>query len=192
MCQKIPGLIVVGADDRIPELNFKVKEGDKFNVGNLSVSVRYTPCHTTGHVFYIAKGGDHQPLALFSGDTLFIAGCGKFMEGTAEQMRHALMDVAALLPGDTQVWCGHEYTVSNFRFAKSVDPDNKALQDKTTWSQERRGAGLPTVPSTIAEELTYNPFMRVNVGNIKTAVGSIQDSDAETMLKLRETKNNFK
>jgi len=192
MCEKIPGLKVVGADDRIPNLNHKVGEGDQFKEGNLSVSVRFTPCHTIGHVYYIVKGGSHQPLALFSGDTLFIGGCGKFFEGTAEQMRHALMDVAAHLPGDTQVWCGHEYTVSNLRFALSVDPNNKALQDKMTWSQERRATGQPTIPSTIAEELSFNPFMRVNIESIKNAVGTANDSDADTMMKLREAKNNFK
>jgi len=138
MCEKIPGLKVVGADDRIPKLNHKVKDGDKFNIGQLEVLVRFVPCHTTGHVYYIVKGGQHQPLALFSGDTLFIAGCGKFFEGTAEQMRYALMEVAAKLPGDTQVWCGHEYTVGNLKFALSVDPNNKILQDKLEWAQKKK------------------------------------------------------
>jgi len=192
MCEKIPGLRVVGADDRIPKLNYPVKDGDQFNIGQLEVSVRLTPCHTTGHVYYIVKGGHHQPLSLFSGDTLFIAGCGKFFEGTAEQMRIALMDIAAKLPGDTQVWCGHEYTVNNLKFALSVDGDNPAVKEKFEWANAKRQKGEPTVPSTIQQELSFNPFMRVNHLSIKTAVGSASDSDTETMQKLREKKNNFK
>uniref|UniRef100_A0A6B2LF28 hydroxyacylglutathione hydrolase n=1 Tax=Arcella intermedia TaxID=1963864 RepID=A0A6B2LF28_9EUKA len=192
MVEKIPGLVVVGADDRIPCLNHKVGEGSELKLGDIQISVRFTPCHTSGHVYYIAKGPDSNTLALFSGDTLFIAGCGKFFEGTAEQMHHALMNVAAKLPGDTQVWCGHEYTVSNLRFALSVDPQNTILQEKYKWAQERVGSSLPTVPSTIEEELSYNPFMRVNLPALKTAVGDPTDSDITTMHKLREAKNNFK
>jgi len=192
MCEKIPHLKVVGADDRIPKLNYKVKDGDKFKIGQLDVLVRFVPCHTSGHVYYIVSGGEHQPLALFSGDTLFIAGCGKFFEGTADQMRYALMEIAAQLPGDTQVWCGHEYTVSNLKFAATIDVDNAALKEKYVWALQKREKGEFTIPSTIEQELSYNPFMRVNLPDIKTAVGNSDDTDTETMTKLRERKNIFK
>ena len=109
------------------------------------MDVYFTPCHTSGHVLYVASDG-HQPKALFSGDTLFIGtpslfsstlltshaqllgGCGRFFEGSAAQMYHALIEVVAQLPHDTQVYCGHEYTEQNLRFAVTVEPNNKALQ----------------------------------------------------------------
>jgi len=192
MCKLVPGLTVVGADDRIPSLNHRVNDGDTVKVGAITVTCRFTPCHTSGHVLFIAQGNQQDPQALFSGDTLFIAGCGKFFEGTAAQMNYALNTVVAGLPKNTQVWCGHEYTLSNFKFASSVDPNNTALQAKYAWALTERNEGRPTIPSTVGDELSYNPFMRASVADIKKAVGSVQDSDDDTMAKLRTAKNEFK
>jgi len=191
MARYVPNITIVGGDDRIPAMNRKVKEGDEIQLGNLSITCRFTPCHTSGHVLYIAKGADQTP-SLFCGDTLFIAGCGKFFEGTATQMNYALNTVVAGLPKQTQVWCGHEYTLNNMKFALHVDPENTALKSKFAWALAERGQGKPTVPSTVEEELTYNPFMRVFTEAIKRAVGSVEDTDDETMHKLRIAKNEFK
>jgi hydroxyacylglutathione hydrolase len=188
----IEGLTVYGGDDRIPCLTHKVGEGDKFKVGDLQVTSRFTPCHTSGHLLYFVEAGKDQPPALFSGDTLFIAGCGKFFEGTGAQMHHALIEVVAKLPHNTQVWCGHEYTVSNLKFALSVEPDNQHIKDKLAWAEQQRKSDTPTIPSTVAEELTFNPFMRVNNPSVKKAVGAETDSDVDTMTKLRAAKDKFR
>jgi len=192
ICEQISDLIVIGADDRIPNLTRKVSEGDTITFGEITITVKFTPCHTSGHVLYLAKCGEQEPLALFSGDTLFIGGCGKFFEGTAKQMHYALNSVVANLPDNCNVWVGHEYTVSNLRFALSVDPDNKALQEKYEWAKKQRETGNFTIPSTVASEKSFNPFMRVHTEAIKKAVGSINDSDEQTMAKLRTAKNEFK
>lgn len=92
---------------------------------------------------------------------MFVAGCGKFYEGTADEMYKALLEVLGRLPPDTKVYCGHEYTVNNLKFARHVEPGNAAIQEKLAWAKEKYAIGEPTVPSTLAEEFTYNPFMRV-------------------------------
>jgi hydroxyacylglutathione hydrolase len=121
----------------------------------------------------------------YAGDTLFIGGCGRFFEGTAEQMHNSLNNVLAKLPEDTRVFCGHEYTKSNLKFAASVEPDNEYLQQKIQWTNENER----TVPSTIGDELKFNPFMRVDKESIKKATG--KQSPIEVMAALREMKNNF-
>jgi len=191
MYEQISDLVVVGADDRIPKLTRKVSEGDTITFGGITVTVKFTPCHTSGHVLYLAKC-EEEPLALFSGDTLFVGGCGKFFEGTAKQMHYALNTVVANLPDSCNVWVGHEYTLSNLRFALAVDPDNKALQEKHEWAKKQRENGNFTIPSTVAGEKSFNPFMRIHTEAIKKAVGSITDSDEQTMAKLRTAKNEFK
>jgi hydroxyacylglutathione hydrolase len=187
------GTPVYGADDRIPGLTHKVANAEVLQLGSTGVKVLFTPCHTAGHVLFLA-GSDHAPRALFSGDTLFIGGCGRFFEGTAQQMYHALHDVCAQLPQDTQVWCGHEYTVKNLQFAQSVEKDNQELQAKLKWAEERRGQEppLPTIPSTIRDELQCNPFMRVNRESVKRALGLDTEADPiEAMAKLRHMKDKW-
>ena len=153
------------------------------------MKVLFTPCHTTGHVLYYIDYQDQK--YLFSGDTLFLAGCGKFFEGTADQMADALIHQVRALPKDTQVMCGHEYSVSNLQFAKSVDPDNEVLKNKLAWAIEQRKANKSTVPSTLEEELAYNPFMRVDQDIIKNAVGKPDGGIIEVMGELRARKNGF-
>lgn len=189
MIQKISDLIVVGGDNRIDGINKLVKDGDSFNVGSICVHVYFTPCHTKGHVLYFVK--DNSPPVLFTGDTLFIGGCGRFFEGTAEQMDYALNKVIKSLPLDTEIYCGHEYTVANLKFAKSIEPNNESVLKKLEWAQEQREKGLSTIPSTLKEELEYNPFMRVNEPDVKQRVGLANGSDIDVMGKLRELKNAF-
>jgi hydroxyacylglutathione hydrolase len=187
LIQKFPGVVVVGGAhdaDRIFGVTQSVSDGDVVKVGSLSAQVIHIPCHTRGHVAYLFDD------ALFSGDTLFIAGCGRFFEGDAAQMHQALNGSFAALPGHTRVYCGHEYTVSNLRFALHVEPDNQAAQKKIEWANQQRAQGLPTVPGLLSEELSFNPFMRVSSDKIKQATQ--QQDPVEVMNALRTMKNNFK
>jgi hydroxyacylglutathione hydrolase len=139
---------------RLPKLDDAVKDGDEVRLGDAVGRVIETPGHTRGQINFFFPDGD----ILLSGDTLFSLGCGRLIEGTAEEMFHSLRKLAAL-PGDTQVCCGHEYTESNARFALSVDPDNKALHAFVAKVEQLRAAGQPSVPSVLAEELQANPFL---------------------------------
>ena len=152
------GAKVVGAAKdahRLPKLDQQVNEGDTVAFGNASARVIDTPGHTRGQINYFFGDGE----ILLSGDTLFSLGCGRLIEGTADEMFASLRKLAAL-PGTTRVCCGHEYTESNARFALSVDPNNAALKARTEEAHRQRAAGQPTVPSTMASELAANPFLR--------------------------------
>jgi len=182
---------IIGGDDRIACLDQKVTEGTILQIGGLKIEVLFTPCHTTGHVLYFVKdettvATQQQPPALFSGDTLFIAGCGRFFEGTAEQMFKALCVSIARLPTETHVYCGHEYTVKNLEFVLHVDPENQAAQQKFEWAKQCRSKNEFTIPSTLAEELTYNPFMRVNQPKFLEKMG--YDDPIKLMSYLRKRK----
>ena len=140
---------------RIPTLDRQVREGDRVSLGSLEAEVMEVPAHTAGHIAY------HLPEEglIFIGDTLFAMGCGRLFEGSAEQM-HANLTRLAALPADTLVYCAHEYTLSNGRFALTVEPDNEALAARMTEVEAARERGEPTVPTTIALERATNPFMR--------------------------------
>jgi len=183
-------LKVYGGDDRIDGLTNKVGNGDEIAVGSVKISCLFTPCHTSGHICYHIDTNDHktQKPFVFTGDTLFIGGCGRFFEGTADQMHHALQTLGALHP-DTLVFCGHEYTVANLKFVLSVDPNNKQAQEKLAAAERMRAAKLGTVPSLIHEENSYNVFMRCKDPTIQAAVGAT--SPVDCMDKLRTSKNNF-
>jgi len=186
-----PGIQVIGGDDRIPALTKKVGDGDHFEIGNIAVKVFFTPCHTSGHVLYLVKQGN-EAASLFTGDTLFIGGCGRFFEGTAEQMHYALNKVIASLPDDTKVYCGHEYTKKNLEFAQSVDPNNSAVKQKLHWATEQEKKGAHTVPSTVGEEKTFNPFMRVEHKEFAESLKAPNGSDPISVMDhLRTLKNKF-
>jgi len=189
--KELKGLEVYGGDDRIPALSKKVTGDDTFSIGNLKVKVFFTPCHTAGHVLYLVDDGK-SPQALFTGDTLFIGGCGRFFEGTPQQMYHALIEVIGTLPPATQIYCGHEYTQKNLEFAHKVEPSNKHVEEKLKWATQQREKGLPTIPSTVAEEKQFNPFMRVHEATVAEAVGKTGATPVEVMGALRTAKDNFK
>ena len=121
---------------------------------SFEINVLHIPGHTLGAVGYVVED------AVFTGDTLFVGGCGRLFEGTPAQMYESLSGKLGRLPAATRVYCGHEYTVSNLRFAVHAEPDNRAAADKLVVAQAMRERGEPTVPSTIGEELAQNPFMR--------------------------------
>jgi len=193
LVKAISGLKVYGGDERVEALTNKVSQGDHFEVGSLRVKVHFTPCHTSGHVLYEVsdKADVNGKIALFTGDTLFVAGCGRFFEGNAQQMYHALLEVIAKLPSDTLLYVGHEYTVKNLQFALTVDSNNPAVHDKLEWAKKQRSQGLSTLPSTVADELTYNPFMRVTNDAVADAIGLKGASPIEVMAELRRRKDHF-
>jgi hydroxyacylglutathione hydrolase len=139
--------------ERIRGLSHGVDEGDEVRIGALSAKVLFIPGHTTGHVAYLFGN------ALFCGDTLFVAGCGRIFEGTPEKM-HASLSKLMALPDDTRVYCGHEYTETNLRFALTLEPKNYKIAAKYEKVQGLRARGVSTVPSTLAEEKETNPFLR--------------------------------
>ena len=152
------GASVVGAKadaHRLPKLNQAVAAGDTIMVGSSSARVMETPGHTRGHIsLYFADGG-----VLLPGDTLFSLGCGRLLEGNADEMFASLAQFKTL-PSETLVCCGHEYTESNARFALHVDPDNVALAIYAERVKSLRAAGKPTIPSVMSDELACNPFLR--------------------------------
>jgi len=186
-------LSVYGGDDRIDALTEKVSHGDILTVGSLQVQCLFTPCHTTGHICYFVTSKDESEAPIvFTGDTLFLGGCGRFFEGTAVQMHKALIEILGELPNETKVFCGHEYSLQNLRFCAHVEPDNAQVKAKIEWCQEQRSMDppQPTVPSTIGEEKQINPFMRVNEAPVQAHAGK---TDAvETMAAIRGEKDNFK
>ncbi|HYG46674.1 MAG TPA: hydroxyacylglutathione hydrolase [Allosphingosinicella sp.] len=158
---------------RIPTLDRQVREGDRVTLGPVEARVLEVPAHTAGHIAY------HLPSeeAVFVGDTLFAMGCGRLFEGTAEQMHSNLQRLAALPPA-TRAYCAHEYTLSNGRFAVTVEPGNRALAERMIEVESARAAGEATVPTTIALELATNPFMRA--------------SSAAELAERRRAKDNFR
>lgn len=185
-------LTVFGGDDRIYGVKNIAKHGDEVSVGSLHVRCLFTPCHTSGHICYFVQDTSmpSSPAAVFTGDTLFLSGCGKFFEGSAQQMYAALVEILGNLPGDTRVYCGHEYAINNLKYASHVQPNNKAVAQKYVWAQEKRANDEMTVPSTIAEEKTYNPFMRVHEAEVQQHA---QCSDPVKVMEfLRHEKDRFK
>jgi hydroxyacylglutathione hydrolase len=132
-----------------------LEDGQELEAAGIEVKSMHIPGHTLGAVAYVAEG------AAFTGDTLFAAGCGRLFEGTAAQMYESLNQKLGALPDDTRIYCGHEYTLNNLRFAETLEPDNREIATKLAWAKQQREKGLPTLPSTLGEERRTNPFMRV-------------------------------
>jgi hydroxyacylglutathione hydrolase len=149
--------------ERIPGLSHGLEDGNTIHIGELRGEVLYIPGHTTGHVGYLFDN------ALFCGDTLFTAGCGRLFEGTPEQM-HASLCRLMTLRDDTKIYCGHEYTESNLRFALKVEPKNPKVASRYERVQAQRARGVPTVPSTLEEEKQTNPFLRWDSKEIQATV----------------------
>jgi hydroxyacylglutathione hydrolase len=142
-------------ENRIPGITKRVKQGDSVQIGSIYFQVLDVPGHTLGHVAYYTKG------ALFCGDTLFVASCGRLFEGTPVQMFDSLEKLKKL-PQDTLLYCAHEYSQKNLEFALTLEPDNQALQQKYQQVLDLRSRDESTVPTALSEELSYNPFLRTN------------------------------
>lgn len=172
--------------DAIPGVDVAVNEGDKVLVGTLSARVIETPGHTAGHIAYFFETAK----ALFAGDTLFALGCGRVFEGTPADMWRSLQKLAAL-PDETALYCGHEYTLSNARFALAVEPSNAALKLRAAVVEGMRSDGRLTIPSTLAEEKATNPFLRASEPAIARRVGANPSDPVAVFTALREWKNRF-
>ncbi|HAA55661.1 MAG TPA: hydroxyacylglutathione hydrolase [Myxococcales bacterium] len=174
--------------ERIPGMTYPLQEGDIVTFGEVSAKVFFTPGHTNGHIsYYFEQTGD-----LFCGDVMFYGGCGRLFEGTAAQMHTSFQKLGAL-PHETRVYCGHEYTASNLRFAAKVDPDNAIIQQKLDEVATLRAENKPTIPSTIGVEWQVNPFLRVEQPAIKQSAantGADSSDPAAVFGAIRELKNN--
>ncbi|MGH6913116.1 MAG: hydroxyacylglutathione hydrolase, partial [Geminicoccales bacterium] len=173
---------------RIPGIDLELAEGDRFELGEAQAQVLETPGHTSGHISYwFADAG-----VLFCADTLFSLGCGRLSEGTPADMWRSLGKLAAL-PDETLVYCAHEYTQTNARFALSVDPDNPELKKRAAEVDRQRAAGQPTVPTRLGAERAANPFLRASDPAIRQNLGmaSASASDADVFAEIRRRKDRF-
>lgn len=170
--------------DRIPAIGRGVSEGSALSFAGHTVQVIETPGHTLGHVSY------HIPelKVAFTGDTLFTLGCGRVFEGDPPMMFGSLQKLATL-PDDTEIYCGHEYTLSNARFALSIEPENAVLVARAKEIEAKRAAGEPTVPTTVALEKATNPFLRPSSTSIRARLGMFGVPDSQVFARLRELKN---
>jgi hydroxyacylglutathione hydrolase len=176
---------------RIPGQTELLEEGDTFTIGSLLVRALHIPGHTRGAVAYVVTREPHDPV-VFTGDTLFVAGCGRLFEGDPPMMHGSLAKLGEL-EGRTRVYCGHEYTVANLRFAKHVEPSSAAVDRAMARAMALRAEGKPTVPSTIADELACNPFLRIGSPEIRRSLGIAESaSPADALGVVREAKNAFK
>lgn len=189
LLERWPGLPVFAPDDdRIPAGYRRVADGEAIDVAGWHFDVLAVPGHTRSHVAYHGHG------LLFCGDTLFSLGCGRMFEGTAEQM-HASLSRLAALPPATRVCCGHEYTLANAAFARVVEPGNPALQRRFEEATAMRATGRPTLPSTLADELAANPFLRVDRPEVRASLaretGRAPADNVDAFAALRRWKDGF-
>ncbi len=182
--------LVFGAErDRndIPGLDVGLNEGDMVELGRSRAQVLAVPGHTQGHIAYWFR----DDLALFCGDTLFAMGCGRLLGGTAEQMWHSL-DRLRALPPDTRLYCAHEYTQTNGRFAVTLEPENPALTRRMEQVDEARRQGRPTVPSKLGEELATNPFLRPESAELQRTLGLEGAAPVRVFAEVRRRKDAFR
>ena len=172
--------------DRIPGIDIGVAEGDTFSLGTASARIFDIPAHTRGHIAFWFEADR----AVFTGDTMFAMGCGRLFEGTPAQMWSSLSKLAAL-PPDTRVYCGHEYTLSNGRFALTLEPGNEALKTRMKEVERLREQGLPTIPSTIGLERQTNPFLRPASPELRRTLGLEQADDVAVFAETRRRKDVF-
>jgi len=181
------GAEVIGPEkdrSRIPAIDTGVDEAHGWQFGPFKVAVLEVPAHTRGAVAYVFGS------AVFTGDTLFAMGCGRLFEGSAAMMLASLTKIAAL-PEATAVYCGHEYTLTNARFAMTLEPGNAALAARLTAVEAARASGQPTVPSTIALEKATNPFLRTHSAEIRGNIGMADGDDAAVFAEIRRRKDSF-
>ncbi|KAK1442139.1 ribonuclease Z/Hydroxyacylglutathione hydrolase like protein [Babesia gibsoni] len=184
----VPDIKVYGSSyESVPGVTDALIDEEVVNFGGLEIKCIKAACHTIGHMLYYVtdpKKPEAQPI-LFTGDTVFIGGCGRFFEGSASMMLDIVRKVKGLRK-DTLLYCGHEYTVKNLEFAKTVDK-GEAVAKKLDWAREVAKVGVPTVPSLLEEELCYNPFLRPDA--LMEAVG--EKTEEATLATLRKKKDHF-
>jgi hydroxyacylglutathione hydrolase len=187
--------IVSGVVEQVSAQTMSLSHQDTLRLGSTCIQLLETPCHTVGHVVFLVSSNPNSDCsssttvtrssktALFSGDILFVGGCGRFFEGNGTIMLSTLQLLKSL-PPDTAIFCGHEYTVNNLAFCLLIEPSNKILQRKVVWAQQQRLLSLPTVPSLLGEELQYNVFLRYDQRSVMEVVEKrIQGSEEEDLHK---------
>lgn len=189
------------AADSINNVTHGISDGEEIMLGNLTFTCHLSPGHTVGHMYFVLNGSSFRsPNHVFSGDHLFLGGCGRMFEKPAYDMLMSL-DSISDLPPDTLVWPGHEYAVDNLEFACHFEPSNKAAKKKLNWAKEQRQKKLCTCPSTIEEELSYNPFLRTREQSILEAAGAMFEGEfkvpddmarAQALFEIRQLKDKFK
>ena len=172
--------------DRIPGIDAGIEEGDRLALGSAVADVLFIPGHTRGHIAYWFA----EEKAVLCGDTLFSLGCGRIFEGTPEQMWASLSKLRAL-PPETRIYCGHEYTQANARFAMTIEPLNPALLMRQRRVDEARAAGRATIPSTMGDERAANPFLRADEPTVAAAVGLAGADPVAVFAEVRRRKDNF-
>jgi len=192
LLKEFPRLKICGHSSdrgRIAQQNVFLDEGDVFEVGKLKFTVSHLPGHTSGSIAYSAEG------AVFAGDVMFAAGCGRVFEGTYEEMYRSLNEKIKAYPPQTQIYFGHDYLKANLRFALSVEPNNLKTQNRLTRLSERQKAGFSNTPAALAEELETNPFLRCDSLEIQETIkaqGSVSDMSPVAVFRaLRQMKDKF-
>jgi hydroxyacylglutathione hydrolase len=170
--------------EKIPAVDLTVREGDKVAVGKLSGKVIETPGHTNGHISYWFEADK----AAFVGDTLFSIGCGRVIEGTPGMMWRSLSKLRDL-PDDTKIYCGHEYTLANIKFARTIEPDNPVLAAREVEAKQQIEQGAPTIPVTIGDEKLANPFLRADLPDVAAGIGMAGKQAAQVFAEIRARKN---
>jgi hydroxyacylglutathione hydrolase len=186
------GAAIIGADERrISGLDRLVGDANRITLGDRTAQVLGTPGHTSTSVcYYLEPSSTGEPGVVFTGDTLFVGGCGRPMECEARILWKSLERLAAL-PDETLVYCGHDYTVENYEFARTIEPDNRAVQERLRETKQAAREGRPGVPSTIVQEKATNIFLRAGEPKVKAAVGMAQASADRVFAELRQRKNLF-
>ena len=171
---------------KIPGIDVTVREGDVVQVGSLVGRVLETPGHTAGHITYWFK----EDKLAFVGDTLFSVGCGRIIEGTPEMMWNSLLKIRNL-PADTQVYCGHEYTASNVHFALTIEPRNPSLRARAEEVVRLTERKKPTIPTTIQQEKSFNPFLRADLHSVSAGIGLEGATPVAVFATVRARKDKF-
>ncbi len=172
--------------DRIPGIDITLKDSESFSIGEHKLIVMETPGHTIGHICYYLN----DISTLFSGDTLFSLGCGRLFEGSCKQMVQSILKIRSL-PGKTKVYCGHEYTESNARFALHLNSEDMELKKKIEQIKKKRDNLQPTIPTTISKEVELNPFMKFDDLDYLNSIGLENVSNEENFRKIRKMKDEF-
>lgn len=185
---------VVGSGrNRHPHTSEPVLGGEKIEIAGLSFRAIAVPGHTMNHIAFFAAPPESEPI-LFCGDTLFAAGCGRLFEGTPAMMFDSLQQLLKL-PDETLIYCGHEYTLANLRFASEVDPENSAVQEAIQKAQELRANGQPTLPSILKNEKQTNPFLRAHMPQLRLRMEELSgeqiESDVECFAQIRRWKDTY-
>lgn len=190
--KKKTGCKIIGGDNkRIAGIDCVVENGQILTFGNINIEAISTPGHTSTSVcYYIPQNNENETGILFTGDTLFVAGCGRLFECDAQTMRDSLRKLAAL-PDNTNLYCGHEYTLENYEFALEIEPENSLILHHIAEITKKIQKGEPTVPSTIAVEKAINPFLRTDTDRIKAALNMPQADAVEVFAELRRRKDIF-